>query len=330
MFIAAEIGAAITGLESALCLTEAAVLGGCDAVKVQILDPDELVGVDGPVTWMNADGTVRSESMRTILRRRVLDRSGWEVLVRRAHRHDVAVVATVDFPHTLALATEVGVDALKVCSGDIAMLPWIREVATVGLPVMIDTGHATLGEVERAVDAILETGNQQIVIHHVPGGYPARTESINLRVLGTLQRMFPDVAVAFSDHTTGHDMDVAAVALGAVMVEKTLTEDRRQDGPEHMMSLEPGEVRGFVETMRTVERALGSPRRVLSADERGAKQGARRSLFTATAVQAGTGGPIVWQRPGGGIEPDRLDAVTNRRFVRDLPAGHRVEWADLA
>jgi sialic acid synthase SpsE len=196
----------------------------------------------------------------------------------------------VDFPETLALAVTLGCRALKVCSGDVTHLAWIRAVARAGLPVLLDTGNATLGEIEQAVDAVWATGQRALVIHHCPSGYPARLESVNLRVIPSLRQFFPSVPIGFSDHTPGWDMDVAAVGLGANQVEKTLTLDRAQAGPEHAFSLEPAEAAAFVQAIRDLERALGSPRRILTEAEALAKAGARRSLFAIRDLAVGVVG----------------------------------------
>lgn len=327
IYIAFECGGTHMGVESACELVDVARRAGADAVKFQILDVDLLVGEDRPVRYTRADGTVRETSMREILRRRALHPADWQRVADRAHELGLDFIATIDFPATLETALRIGSDALKVCSGDINLLAWIRMVATAGqgLPVMIDTGHATLGEIERAVTVIEQT-RAPLVIHHVPGGYPARLESVNLRVIPTLMRLFGDHVSAFSDHSPGADMDLAAVALGAEMIEKTLTLDRMQDGPEHAMSVEPDEARAFVQRIRDLEVALGQPRRIMTDAERQGKFNARRSLYTLTPIAAGeelTSLNTLWRRPG------QPDTETGTVAARDLPAGQVIGAGDV-
>ena len=218
-------------------------------------------------------------------------------------------------------------------SGDVNHVDWVMEVARAGLPVMLDTGNATLGEVETAVDAILAAGNDRIVIHHVPSGYPAGPASVNLRVITTLRQMFPDCAIGFSDHGVTRDACVAAVALGVHMIEKVLTLDRAQDGPEHIMGLEPAEAGAFVQAIWDVEQAMGAPRRVIGDKERAGKVVARRSAHLRRGVvlhERLQPEDIDWRRPGDGIQPCEGPYLVGRKFARDLPAGHKLRWEDLA
>jgi sialic acid synthase SpsE len=181
------------------------------------------------------------------------------------------------------------------------------------------------------VEIITAAGNERIIIHHCPSGYPARLESINLKILTTLRQMF-EFPVAFSDHTPGWDMDVAAVALGANMVEKTHTLDRRTRSAEHIMSLEPDEAAAFVRAIRDVEVALGRPRRRMSEEEARGKLKARRSLFLTRGLRRGerlTADLVDWRRPGTGIVPADGRHALGRAVRRDLPAGALVRWDDL-
>ncbi len=300
---------------------------------MQILDAARLVGdPDLTVAWRDTDDREHIDDMREILRRRALTRDEWIEVGTAAHARGLLFFATVDFPTSLDIACRAGADSLKVASGDITHRAWIEEMAEVGLPIQIDTGNAGLGEIEAAVEACAAVGNKSVVIHAVPSGYPARLESINLRVITTLRQVFPEYVVAFSDHTVGRDMDVAAVALGAAMVEKTLTLDRTAYGPEHAFSLEPDEAEGFVRAIRDVEQAMGSPRRVLGEVERQARRGARRSAYVLRDLAEGTvigADDLDWRRPGGGIEPPEIGWVVGRTAARNLTAGERVQRAAL-
>ena len=199
---------------------------------------------------------------------------------------------------------------------------------------MMDRGQGSLGEVERAVDAIQRV-NGRLVIHHVPGGYPARLASINLRVIPTLLALFGDRApIAFSDHTAGWDMDIAAVALGASMIEKTLTLDPNAFGPEHSMSVPPEQAASFVAAIRDLEIALGGSRKVLTDAERHAKVNARRSAFLRAECREGdvlADAQIEGRRPGDGITPAVWEMLGRRvTAFRALPAGQKLAMGDLA
>lgn len=326
--IAMEIGGTMNGLASATALTRAAAAAGVDAIKVQILDVDRLVGLDRPVQWQTALGAPRTASMRDLLRRRHLQREEWAGLKNEADNLGLGFIATIDGKETLRLAVDLGVDALKLCSGDVTNLAWVEEVAMAGSTIMLDTGHATLGEIEHAVDAAWRA--PAITIHHSPSGYPARIESMNLRVITTLRQMFPEHAIAFSDHYPGWDMDLLAIALGVSMIEKTLTLDRLADGPEHAMSVDPEGAKRMVDSLRAATLALGAPRRVLTDEERASRATARRSAFAMSDHKAGDRAVVEWRRPAsGGIEPGEWPAYAYRRLTRDVGAGEQIQRADF-
>ena len=321
VYIAFEIGATITSAQSAMTLLDIAADAGAEAIKVQILNADRLVGDPAiTVTYTIASGEIIEEPMRDILRRRALSNAEWHAFGEAARKRGLDVIATVDFLESIDIAVErAGANALKVASGDVNNLAWIREVAAVGLPVMLDTGHAGMNEIIEAAFGAHALGG--VVLHHVPGGYPARLASVNLRVISTLRHMFPGIPIGFSDHSPGATMDIAAVALGADMIEKTLTLDRRQRS----------EAADFVRTIREVEQGLGAPLRVVSEQEHNAKRKARRSAYLREDALVGDlmiPPRIEWRRPGGGIEPPEI--VNRPCFSRfGLPAGHRLNWGDV-
>ena len=191
---------------------------------------------------------------------------------------------------------------------------------------------ASIGEMEIAVDAIRAEGNSNIVIHHCPSGYPAHLESINLRAIPTIQRVF-GCPVAFSDHSVGWDMDIAAVSVGANMVEKTITEDRMTRSVEHVMSLEPQDMKQFVDVIRSIEVALGKPRRVLSEPEKVKRDAVRRSIHVVRDLPAGhviTEADIDYRRPGTGISPDKLASVLSRELKKSIISGSKISWDDFS
>jgi sialic acid synthase SpsE len=237
----------------------------------------------------------------------------------------------VAFEEDIRLLQSLGCDSIKIASADVNQFPLLRQAARTGMCLQLDTGNATLGEVETAVDVIRSEGNENIIIHQCPSGYPARLSSINLNIIPTLKRMFPYPA-AFSDHTPGWDMDVAALALGANLLEKTITEDRMMRSVEHIFSLEPQDTRRFVQAIRDVEVALGANRRVLHSEELEKRKRIRRSVYLQRDGRAGQklrDIAIELRRPGFGIAPDRYEELLETTLTRDLPAGHRLALGDL-
>jgi len=337
-FITFEAGPTHDGLETAKKLVKEAARAGADAIKFQILDPDRLVADKDQLFSYNvladrATGRTEpvSEPLYDILCRRALTKEQWQDVKSFSDSQGLAFFATVGFPDEVALLEEIGCHSIKIASGDVNHFPLIRLAARTGMCIQLDTGNSSLGEIESAVDVILSEGNENIIIHQCPSGYPAHMESINLRIIHTLKQMFP-FPVAFSDHTPGWDMDIAAVAMGANLVEKTITFDRTTRSVEHMMSLEPEEMAVFVQSIRNLETALGSPRRLMTEEERKKRMAVRRSVFLAEAVKKGQklGDAMVdFRRPGFGIGPDQYEQYREATFYKDLPAEHRLCFQDL-
>ena len=263
--------------------------------------------------------------------RRVLTKDQWRNVKVHCDRLGLAFFATIGFEDEIELLTNLGCHSIKIASGDVNHYPLLRLAARTGMCLQLDTGNANLGEIEDAVDVIRSEGNDNIIIHQCPSGYPAHLDSINLRIVETMRQMFP-FPIAFSDHTPGATMDIGAVAIGANLVEKTITLDRTTRSIEHIMSLEPHEMAQFVQTLADVERAMGTPRRILHDAERKRRLGIRRSVFLEDPVKAGDDlgkARVVFRRPGFGLGPDQYEQLLGKRFRRDLPAGHMVSAADI-
>jgi sialic acid synthase SpsE len=338
-FITYEAGPTHDSLASAKRLVKLAADAGADAVKFQIFDPDRLVA-DKKLTFSyevlvdRKTGKTEKveESLYEILRRRCLAEAEWRELKVFCDELGVAFFSTVSFEEDVRLLESLGCASIKIASADVNHFPLLRLAARTGMCLQLDTGNASLGEVEAAIDVIRAEGNENVIIHQCPSGYPARLSSINLNVIPTLKRMFP-YPVAFSDHTPGWDMDVAALALGANLLEKTITEDRMTRSVEHVFSLEPQEMHGFINAIRDVETALGSNRRVMHPEELASRKRVRRSVYLKDTARAGeklSEVAVEFRRPGFGIGPDRYEELLDAKLVRDLPAGHVLAFDDLS
>jgi sialic acid synthase SpsE len=314
-FITFEAGPTHNGLESAKRLVTLTAKAGADAIKFQILDPDRLVADKKQLFSYEilfdretGDTLTVSEPLYDILCRRTLDPEEWKDLKAHSDSMGLAFFATVGFEDEIELLEELECDSIKM-----------------------DTGNATIGEIEEAVDIIVSEGNENIIIHNCPSGYPARLESINLNLILTLKHIFR-YPVAFSDHTPGWEMDIAAVAVGANLVEKTITEDRTIRSVEHIMSLEPQEMKDFITKIREVEIAMGNGKRILHSAELEKRKAIRRSAFLTKQVAKGQTvreAEIEFRRPGFGIPPNEFEKHMSRNFARDLAAGHMVEILDF-
>jgi N,N'-diacetyllegionaminate synthase len=327
-----EAGPTHSGLDEALKLVEVAAESKVDAIKFQLIDADRLVAdrekLIGFQVLENGKMAHRAESLHAVLKRRELLRNEWKTLRNAAEDKGLAFYCTATYEDEFDfLIGDLRVDAVKVASADIDNLPLLRYLATQDTEVHIDTGSANIWEVDRAVELMGEC-----VIHHVPSGYPAHLPSIHLNVIKTLKLMYPEHLIGFSDHSPGWDMDIAAVSLGAGLVEKTITLDRKRQEIEHSFSLEPEDAKGFVQRIRDLETALGSTRRTIPHTVLATRKGYRRSVYLTKHIPAGHvifSDALELRRPGfDGIPPEALPIVEGRAAKRDLAPGP-LKWSDV-
>lgn len=323
-FVIAEAGVNHNGdPELALRLVDAAAEAGADAIKFQTFDPDELVTETAQrAAYQVADG---SDPQREMLRRLTLPADDFRRLRTRAHERGLLFLSTPFDLSSLGVLVELGVSAIKVGSGDLTNLPFLRHVGAAGLPVILSTGMANLGEIEEGLAAL---GDAPVVLLHCVSAYPAAPDDCNLRAMATMRAAF-GVPVGFSDHTQGAAVALAAAALGAAVVEKHLTLDRSLPGPDHAASLEPGEFAAMVRGVRAVEAALGDGIKRARPAEADVMAAARRSLVAAADLPAGARleeRMIGVKRPGTGIAPRHLPLVLGRRLARDLRRDELLTW----
>ena len=332
-FITFEAGPTHNGLESAKELVRFAADAGGDAVKFQIFDPDELVSDKNLEFSYNilvdretGQTETITEPLYDIFKRRSLLDSEWHELKAFSDGLGLTFFATIGDERGLELVEQIGCESIKVASADVNHFPWLRKISKLGISIQLDTGNATFGEIESAVDIIRSEGNDKIIIHNCPSGYPAHLDSINLRMIPTLKELF-NCPIAYSDHSPGEVMDVAAVALGANLVEKTITHNKMTRSVEHIMSLEPHEMASFVNTIRNVETAMGSTRRIMSAEEKLKRLSLRRSVILDEDVAVGSrlkDAAVKFKRPGYGLSPDRYEEIGDKVFVSNLSKGMLV------
>lgn len=222
--------------------------------------------------------------------------------------------------------------AYKIASMDVTHLPMLRHLAQTGKPLLLSVGMATLGEVERALTALREGGSGPIALLHCISLYPSPPEAVNLRMLRTWREAF-GVPVGYSDHTLGTSVPLAAVALGACVIEKHFTMDRSLEGWDHALSADPAELAALVRGCREVFSALGSGVRAVGDDEMEKRKVFRRRMVATRTLKRGdrlAAADVDFKRPGAGIQPDELDYVIGRALVRDVSADEELAWADLS
>lgn len=338
VYIVFEAGPTHDGFNTAKKLIDIAAEAGADAIKFQILQADKIVSsreVQFSYTRLVNAETQQveeiTEPLLDILKRRELKWAEWTALINHCRQRKIEFFSTATDAEELSFLNSNGVNTVKICSGDVNYHYFLRQAAQYEWSVQIDTGASSLGEIETAVDVLESEGCNSIIINHCPSGYPARLESINLRVIPTLIQMFP-YPVAFSDHSPGFEMDIAAVAMGANMIEKTITLDRTIRGPEHIMSLDPDSCKSFVRSIRDLEIAKGKPRRFFSEEEKLKCLNLRRSLFAAREIKKGeqlTQTMVHYSRPGDGIPADLDGAVIGHIAKRYIPQASKLRFDDF-
>jgi N-acetylneuraminate synthase/N,N'-diacetyllegionaminate synthase len=313
-FVIAEAGVNHNGdIEMAHRLIDAAAESEADAVKFQTFSADRLVTVDAPKAEYQIETTGGGESQYEMLKRLELSPDVHQELMDHCAERDILFLSTPFDEQSANLLNDLHIAAFKIPSGEITNLPFLRYVARFGKPMIISTGMATFSEVNQAVRTVHQAGNGFIAVLHCVSSYPTAPEDVNLRSMEML-RVFKS-PVGFSDHTLGIEIPLAAVALGAEIIEKHFTLDRSLPGPDHRASLEPGELAALVTGIRKVEAALGERMKMPRPSEKEVAAVVRKSLVAACDIEEGakiTAEMIAIKRPGTGLSPALYDKVIGR------------------
>lgn len=317
-------------LGTAKRLIEAAATSGADAVKFQTYTAEGLYSRKTPtMSYLADDGLVgEGETVWELIKRIEMPWEWHEDLAATCADHGVDFLSTPFEEDAVDVLEDVEVPAYKIASYEINHLPLIERCATTGKPLLISTGMASLGDIERALDCATGAGATEILLMHCAINYPPRFEDLNLRAIPTLASAFR-IPIGWSDHTMGHTADVVAVALGACAVEKHYTLDRDQEGPDHPFALEPHELANMVTAIRETEASLGSSvKRVTEAEQEMFRLG-RRSLVAARDLPANhemTSEDIAVKRPGFGIPIHEFDILVGLTTSKQIEADEILEW----
>ena len=332
-FVIAEAGVNHNGdMGLARELVAVAADAGADAVKFQTFKAGRLASATAPKANYQLQMTDAAESQEDMLRRLELLPESHHGLQAYCAERGLMFISTPFDQESADFLESLDVPAFKVASGDAVNLPLLRHIARKGKPVILSTGMSYLGEVETAVKCVRQEGNDKLVVLHCVSNYPAAAKDINLRAMQTIAQAF-EVPVGYSDHTLGIEVPIAAVALGACLIEKHFTLDCAMSGPDHRASLEPDELKGMVQAIRNVEQAMGNGVKAPADSEENTRQIARRSIYLRCDVAAGSQireEDLIALRPSGGLTPDLIDSVVGRQLSRSLPAGAQLSWGDLA
>lgn len=310
-------------------LIDAAADAGADLVKFQTFDAGRLVTALAAKADYQKSGTPAGESQLEMLRKLELSRATHEALIGHCRARNIGFLSTAFDEQCVDLLVELGLDRFKIPSGEITNLPYLRYIGRFGKPVILSTGMATMDEINSALTALENAGTPRarITVLHCTTEYPTPMCDVNLRAMLAIRDAF-GVEVGYSDHTAGIDVAVAAVALGATVIEKHFTLDRALPGPDHKASLEPAELRAMIASIRNIEQALGDGIKRPSPGECKNMAVARKSLVAARVIRAGerfSASNLAAKRPGTGISPMRWDDVIGRTAPRDFAADELIE-----
>jgi len=351
-YIIAEAGVNHNGsLDMAKELVEVAAKSGADAVKFQTFKADRLVSRLAPKAEYQAKTTGTVESQHEMIRKLELDEHAHEALMEHCKVCGIGFLSTpFDLESVDLLAGQFDLPCIKIPSGDITNAPLLFKIGQTGKPVILSTGMSTLGDIEDALGVLafghLNTGipsiaafraayfsaegqailQAKVTLMHCTTEYPAPLEDVNLKVMDTLINAF-GLQVGYSDHTEGFAVSIAAVARGAVVIEKHFTLDRNLPGPDHKASLEPGELKQLVDAIRVVEQVLGSGRKYPTPSELKNMSVARKSLVADRTITAGepfAAGNLAVKRPGNGLSPMHYWELLNRKAGRDFSVDEEV------
>ena len=324
MTIIAEAGVNHNGdIEQACRLIDVAADAGADFVKFQTFDPEALAAPEARKADYQIKTTGNDESQLQMLRKLALSPADHQRLIDHCSQRAIGFLSTPFDDASAEMLAGLGVAAFKISSGDLTNLPLLKFVSGFGKPMIVSTGMGDLEEVEDAVAAMRSARANDITLLHCVTDYPADPADANLRAMATLAAAF-EVPVGYSDHTEGINVSLAAVALGATVIEKHFTLDRSLPGPDQLASLEPAELADLVTGIRTVEQALGTGRKIPSEKELRNRIAARRSLVTTQDIAAGRllqPGDLAVMRPGSGLAPKELERVIGMRVRWDIPGG---------
>lgn len=322
VFIIAEAGVNHNGsIELAKKLIDVASEAGADAVKFQTFKAEKLVSKKAIKAEYQKKATDSDESQFDMLKKLELDLDTHIKLIDYCKNKNIIFLSTPFDHDSISLLDSLGLEIFKIPSGEITNLPYLREIGSLSKKVILSTGMADIGEIEDALDVLVEAGtlNSDITVLHANTMYPTPMEDVNLRAMLTIGNTF-DVAYGYSDHTLGIEVNIAAVAMGASIIEKHFTLDKNMKGPDHKASLEPSELKEMVKSIRNIEIALGSSLKKPSPSEIPNMAIGRKSIITTSPIKKGevfNEKNIAIKRPGTGMSPMKWDEVLGTVAKKD-------------
>lgn len=321
-FIIAEAGVNHNGeIDIAKELIDVAFKAGVDAVKFQSFKADKTVSKNTVKAPYQKHTTNETESQYQMIKKLELSFEDHVELIDHCKQKSIIFLSSPFDIESINLLRRLGLETIKIPSGEITNLPYLRAIGELNKKIILSTGMSDIGEVEDAIDVLVKsgTGKNNIAILHANTEYPTPMEDVNLNAMLTIKQAF-SVPVGYSDHTNGIEVPIAAVAVGAEIIEKHFTLDKNLEGPDHKASLNPGELFQMVKAIRNIEKAMGNGLKKPSKSEMANKLIARKSIIAAQDISKGeilTENNLITKRPGNGLSPMLWDHVIGKKATKD-------------
>ncbi len=326
-YIIAEIGGNFTTYEQAVLMIDQAARAGADAVKLQTYRADTMASKEAMFDMEEIKG-----SQYDYFKKFEISEELHAKIYAYAKNKGLDIFSTPSHITDVDMLERVGTDVYKIGADDITNLPLLTYVAKLGKKMMISSGMSDLSDVHQAIDTIKAAGNNDIVLMHTISIYPTRDEYVNLNVIKTFQQEFPDLTIGYSDHTLGVDSCIYAACMGAEVIEKHFTYDKKADGPDHVLSATEDELARMVKAIRQFETMRGDGVKCPRGPEIENQRNSRKSVTAIRLIKAGevfTAENIDLKRPGYGIEPKHYHEIMGRKATRDLKVDEMLSWDDI-
>lgn len=336
VLIIAEAGVNHNGnFENAKKLILSAASAGADYVKFQTFKADKLVSKDAKkADYQLANSKEDGDTQYEMLKKLEMPEAWHYELIKYANKCGIKFLSTGFDEESIDFLESLNIDFFKIPSGEITNKPFIKHIARKGKPIILSTGMANLEEIREAIMVLKDNGisNNKLTLLHCNTEYPTPMSDVNLMAMNLLKEEF-EINIGYSDHTLGIEVPIAAVAMGAKVIEKHFTLDKRMEGPDHKASLDPDELKAMVNAIRNIEIAItGSGKKEVTQSEMKNILIARKSIHLKNFINAGNSieeNDLIMKRPGTGISPMKIDLIIGKKVAKDLPEDHMLNFKDL-
>ena len=333
VFIIAEAGVNHNGdFNLAKKLVDMAVECGADAIKFQTFKAEESTGAYVEKAEYQMENMPVEESQLEMIRKLELPFEQFREIQSYCKEKGILFISTPDGTESLNFLVSLNVPIIKIGSTEVSNVEYLKEIGATGKEIILSTGMSNLGEVEKAINILKSTGNQNVKIMQCTTDYPTAVEDVNLRAMVTMREAFK-VPAGLSDHTVGNEAAIAAVALGAEFIEKHITLDTEMEGPDHKASMGPVEFKEYVTAIRNTEKLLGDGIKRPTAREVLIMKDVRRSIVAKETLKKGTvieKNMLAYKRPGNGIRPELAEVIVGRTLNKDINTDQLIMWEDLS